>query len=215
MRRRWGLGIGVALGLALWAFEAEAVTRERLEERYQALLIDGSFDAEDAERLVDLALSDDLWISAEEAAFLAEVRERHGVDEGEAWEADGPETPLVKRARTWMLQAMRGGPASTAYLRAMRQLIALAMDPELGRDERFRLLELTDRYRRVERTHATRDALEAIALLLANPTEARLDREHRRKLELLEKRFQVPVILDGTSRQPGGPAAGKGRPGSR
>ena len=99
-----------------------------------------------------------------------------------------------------MVQALRAGVAGSGYRRAMQQLVLLAMDPDLTRAERFRLLELTDRYRRVDPAVATRDAMEAIALLLTNPTEARIDREHRRKLELLEKQIQVPILLDPASR---------------
>ncbi len=188
------LAIGVMVMLG--AGSAAAVPVSHLEERYRALTIDGGFDAQDAERLRDVALSDDLLLSRSEAEFLAARLRRHGLEVDESLTADAPEGPAVKRGRTLMLQALRAGSGGAEYRRAMQQLIGLAMSPELTAAERFRLLELTDRYRRVDPAVSTRDALEAIALLLTNPTEARLDREHRRQLELLEKRFQVPVILD-------------------
>lgn len=194
------LAVGIVLGLLAPLAAAEALPLSRLEERYRALTIDGAFDAGDAERLVVLALSDDLLLSRQEAAFLAERHRRHGLEEAEELVADRPEEPFVKRARTLMLQALRSGVAGAEYSRAMRQLVRLSMDPELSRADRLRMLELVDRYRRVDATVSTRDTLEAIALLLTNPTEARLDREHQRKLEQLEKQFQVPVILDAASR---------------
>lgn len=199
MRWHAAFGMLVMLGGLLGA-PAGAVPLDRLEERYRALMIDGVFDASDAARLVVLALSDDLLLSRQEAGFLSERFRRHGIEETERLAPDPAESLAVKRARTLMLQALRAGVGGQEYRRAMQQLIVLAMDPELARDERFRVLELVDRYRRVDGTVATRDALEAIALLLTNPTEARLDREHRRQLELLEKQFQVPVILDAASR---------------
>lgn len=191
-------------GMFLAPLQARAVPVDQLEARYRDLTIDGVYDAADAERMEALALSDDLVLSREEAEYLAARRREHGLDASEELAADGPETLAVKRARTLMLQALRAGIGAPGYPRAMRQLIALAMDPELTREERFRIVELTDRMRRVDPAVASRDVLEGIALLLTNPTEARLDREHRRKLELLEKQFQVPVILDAT---------GKGAPG--
>ena len=199
---RFCLAVGIAVGLlgALGASAVHAVPLAQLEERYKALTIDGAFDDGDAEQLWLLALSDDLLLSRQESEFLAERSRRHAVAETESLAPDGPEDAAVRRARTLMLQALRAGIASAQYRRAMQQLVLLAMDPDLTRAERFRMLELTDRYRRVDGTVTTRDALEAIALLLTNPTEARLDREHRRKLELLEKQFQVPVILDAASR---------------
>jgi hypothetical protein len=199
---RWLVAVGIAVGIVglLGGSMAEAVPVDRLEERYRALTIDGGFDAGDADRLVVLALSDDLLLSRQESEFLRERHRRHAVEEAESLAADGPEEPAVRRARTLMLQALRAGVAGSEYRRAMRQLVQLAMDPELSRTERFRMLELVDRYRRVDPALSTRDALEAIALLLTNPTEAGLDREHRRQLERLEKQFQVPVILDAASR---------------
>ena len=179
---------------------AGAVPVDRLEERYRALMIDGVFDATDAERLTLLALSDDLLLSRQEADFLVERHRRHGIEEAESLAPDGPEGLVVRRARTLMLQALRSGVGAQAYQRAMQQLILLAMGEDLSRDERFRLLDLVDRYRRVDATVATRDALEAITLLLTNPQEARVNREHRRKLELLEKQFQVPLFIDPASR---------------
>lgn len=200
-----GIAVGIALGSLAPGLVAGAVPVERLDACYRDLMIDGAFDAGDAERLQVLALSDDLLISRQEAEFLAERQRRHALSEPEGLPADGAEGLAVKRARLLMLQALRAGVAGAEYRRAMRQLVQLAMDPELTREERFRMLELVDRYRRVDPALGTRDALEAIALLLTNPTEARLDREHRRQLERLSKQFQVPVILDAASHsmQPG------------
>jgi hypothetical protein len=200
MRGRVALGIFVLLTGVLGGFPAGAVPVDRLEEQYRALMIDGSFDASDAERLTALALSDDLRLSRQESEFLVERIRRHRLEETETLAADGPEGLAVKRARTLMLQALRAGIGAQQYQRAMQQLVLLAMGSDLSRDERFQMLELVDRYRRVDATVSTRDTLEAIALHLSNPDEARLDREHRRKLELLEKQFQVPVILDAASR---------------
>lgn len=185
---------------ALGGAPAGAVPLDRLEERYRALMIDGAFDASDAERLMQLALSDDLLLSRQEFEFLMERYRRHGIEEAESLAADGPEGVAVRRARTLMIQALRAGVGAQAYQRAMQQLILLAMGDDLSREERFRVLDLVDRYRRVDATIATRDALEAIALLLTNPQEARLGREHQRKLELLSKQFQVPILLDSASR---------------
>jgi len=203
MRGRMAPGMLVLLVL-LWGVlggvPAGAVSLDRLEERYRALLIDGVLDASDADRLVVLALSDDLRLSRPEVEFLVERARRHGLEETESLAADGPEGLAAKRARTLMIQALRAGIGAQEYRRAMQQLVLLAMGSDLSREERFQVLELVDRYRRVDATVATRDALEAIALLLTNPAEARLDREHRRKLELLEKQFQVPVLLDAASR---------------
>lgn len=202
-RARLGIaafGIVVLLAGLLGAAPAGAVPIERLEEQYRALMIDGSFDASDAERLTALALSDDLRLSRQEVEFLVERHRRHGLEEAESLAVDPPEGIGVKRARTLMLQALRAGVGAQQYQRAMQQLILLAMGTDLSRPERFQVLELVDRYRRIDATVSTRDALEAIALLLTNPDEARLDREHRRKLDLLEKQFQVPVILDAASR---------------
>ncbi len=195
-----GIAVGLALGSLAPGLVAGAVPVDRLDARYRDLMLDGAFDAGDAERLQVLALSDDLLISRQEAEFLAERQRRHALDETESLAADGAEGLAVKRARILMLQALRAGVAGSEYRRAMGQLVQLAMDPELTRAERFRMLELVDRYRRVDPAVSTRDALEAIALLLTNPTEARVDREHRRQLERLEKQFQVPVILDAASR---------------
>jgi pimeloyl-ACP methyl ester carboxylesterase len=191
------LGVVLILAVLSWGGRVGAVSIDRLDERYRALTLDGDFEASDAERLIDLALSDDLLISGPEAAFIAERVQRHGLAEVEvSADATGAEELGVRRARELMLQALRAGIGRTEYRRAMQQLVMLAMDPELTRAERFRILELSDRYRRVDPAVATRDAMEAIALLLTNPTEARLDREQRRMLERLEKQFQVPVILD-------------------
>lgn len=191
------LGVVLILAVLSWGGRVGAVSIDRLDERYRALTLDGDFEASDAERLIDLALSDDLLISGPEAAFIAERVQRHGLAEVEvSADATGAEELGVRRARELMLQALRAGIGRAEYRRAMQQLVMLAMDPELTRAERFRILELSDRYRRVDPAVATRDAMEAIALLLTNPTEARLDREQRRMLERLEKQFQVPVILD-------------------
>ena len=198
-----GLAAVVSLVLLmgpLAGFPAGAVPVDRLEERYRALMIDGEFDASDAERLTLMALSDDLLLSRQESEFLVERHRRHGLEETESLAVDLPEGLVVRRARTLMLQALRAGVGAQAYQRAMQQLVLLAMGDDLSRDERYRVLDLVDRYRRVDATVATRDALEAIALLLTNPQEARLNREHRRKLELLEKQFQVPLFIEPASR---------------
>lgn len=176
-----------------------AVPLDRLEARYRSLTIDGTFDAVDAESLISLALSDDLLFSRQEAEFIAQRLKRHDVQDVEPPVADAADGPVVTRARRLMVQALGAGIGGTDYRRAMQQLIALAMAPDLTREERFRTLELVDRYRRVDPAVSTRDALEAIALLLTNPTEARLAREHRRQLELLERQFQVPILLPAAS----------------
>lgn len=205
----WGIAavLSASLGAGAWAMPVE-----RLQERYDALMIDGVFDAGDAEALMALALSDDLLFDRAEVAFLAERLSVHGVSQVELPRADASDAEElgVRRARVLLLQALRAGIGAAEYRRAMRELVMLAMDPELARAERFRILELLDRFRRQDSALATRDALEAVALLLTNPTEARLDREQRRKLEQLEKQFQVPVILDGTGQDPRGPGPEKG-----
>lgn len=196
-RRAW------ALAAFLVAFQVAgplgAMPLDRLDAHYRSLTIDGTFDAADAENLIGFALSDDLLFSRQEAEFIARCLKRHGVQDVEPPLADAPDGPVVSRARRLMVQALAAGIGKADYRRAMQQLIALAMAPELTREERFRTLELVDRYRRVDPAVSTRDALEAIALLLINPTEARLDREHRRQLELLERQFQVPILLPAAS----------------
>lgn len=216
--RLWRGGLcagGIAVALAVGgACGAAAMPVERLQERYQALTIDGDFDASDAEVLTAYALSDDLRYGREEVAFLAERLARHGLSGVDLPRADAEDVEElgVRRARVLLLQALRAGIGGTDYRRAMQQLVMLAMDPDLTRAERFRMLELLDRYRRLDAALATRDALEGVALLLTNPTEARLDREQRRKLEQLEKQFQVPVILD--TREPAN-QRDSGPPGAR
>lgn len=194
---------GVAIGLALvlgGAAAAWAVPASRIERMAQDLVIDGVFDLDDAERLVRLAWSDDLLVDGQESGALLAVVRRYGLRDAELPGVDAPATPGVERARRLMVQALRAGIGRTEYRRAMQQLIALAISEDLTRDDRYRVLELVDRYREVDPAVGTRDALDAIALLLTNPTEARRDREHRRQLELLEKQFQIPVFLDPASR---------------
>ncbi len=207
---RWRAGLLIALlvsaGLSIDFYRpAAAVSPERMETAYRSLTIDGYFDASDAEQLVLLALSDDLLITRPEAVYITERLTRHALTEVEAPVADPADGVWVQRGRRLLVQALRAGIGGTEYRRAMQQLVVLAMDPAIGLAERFRLLELLDRYRRVDPAVGTRDVLEGVALLLTNPEEARLDREQRRKLELLEKEFQVPVILDGRGEAPPDP----------
>lgn len=201
MTRPWLL----ALVLALNAAPAEAARTphlDKLKRLHADLVLDQPLDRSKLDRLLAVALENDLLVDREERTLLERyIAQGYDDPTGEA----APEievtfggSPLkgwVARVQKLLVQALKASPASSQYRRSLQELIAIAWRPDLAAAEREQVLALLDNYRLVDAKQATDDVMTALAILFTNPEDAREDRAHRRQLELLSSLANRPAIL--------------------
>lgn len=197
----------VALCLLLsWCAQPADAARtphlDQLKRLHADLILDQPLDRAKLDRLLAVALANDLVIDPAEQALLERFIARGYSDPtGDA----APEiavtfqgAPLkgwVARVQKLLMLSLNASPASLRMRQTLGELIAIAWRQDLTGDQRDQVLVLLDHYRQVDRKARTEDVMTALAILFTNPEEAREDREHRRQLELLGKLANRPVIV--------------------
>lgn len=177
----------------------------RLARLLVELTQDQPLDAEKFDRLILAALSNDLVIDRAESAFLANALDKAD-PEGFA-DAPAEVTPTfegsppsgwVARAQKLLVSMLRATALSGQTATSLGQLAAIALRHDLSAQERDRILTLIAHYRQASTAHITRDPLAAIEAALIDPDSALRTIEHRRQLELIERRGNMPSLLRGT-----------------
>lgn len=203
MIRPWLLAL---LFLVPWDASPATAARtphlDRLTRLHADLVLDQPLDRAKLDRLVAVALENDLLVDRGEHALLERFIAR-GYDDPTGESAPEIEvtfggSPLkgwVARVQKLLVASLGTSPASAAYRRALQELVAIAWRPDLAPSEREQVLVLLDHYRQVDRKQQTEDLMTALAVLFTNPEDARADREHRRQLELLMKLANRPVLV--------------------
>ncbi|MBO9539619.1 hypothetical protein J7643_03400 [bacterium] len=176
----------------------------RLERLLTELTQDQPLDAAKFDRLILAALTNDLLIDREEAAFLTRSLDHAGpdgfVDEAPdvsaTFEGVKP-SGWVARAQQILVRTLKASTLNGPTATALQQLGTIALRSDLDGKARDQILTLIANYRRVATTQVTRDPLEAIEAVLIDPEGALRTAEHRRQLELLDRRGNMPSMLRG------------------
>lgn len=195
----------LVMGLLVPAPPAEAARTphlDRLTRLHADLVLDQRLDNAKLDRLVAVALENDLLIDKGEHAllerFIAQGFDDPTGDAAPELEATFGGAPLkgwVLRVQKLLVSSLKASPTGPQMRRALQELVAIAWRTDLGAAERDQVLVLLDHYRLVDRKQQTEEVMTALAVLFTNPEEAREDREHRRQLDLLGKLANRPVIV--------------------
>lgn len=198
-RRSLLITIIFGLGTVTAAAAARAPHLDRLNRLHADLILDQPLDRSKLDRLLAVALENDLVIDRSEQAMLERFIDQGYEDPtGDA----APEievtftTPLrgwAARAQKLLVTSLNTPTLGAATRRALAELIAIAWRNDLSDEQREQVLVLLDNYRLVDRRQQTDDVITALAVLFSNPEEARADREHQRQLEILSKLVNRPV----------------------
>lgn len=179
----------------------ESLALYRLRRLHTDLTADQPLDRSKLERLRRVALEDDLMITAAESKLLSEfVRQGYQDPTGEPAPDINPTFDAapkgwVERARRWLIEALRGGVGTGRTERALKQLVALAWRDDLKATERDEILQLLDNLREIDPAQRSRDAYEALGLILTNPDQARRDENYRRSIETLARKANMPSLF--------------------
>lgn len=187
-----------------FAMPLRAPHLNRLKRLYHDLTIDQPLDRTKLDRLVQVALEDDLLIDRQEQALL-ESFIGHGYTDPTGDEAPEVMTTFdgqapkgwVARAQRLLLTALHASLLSRRGSLALRELVAIAWRSDLTGDDRTQMLELIDHYREVDTKQQSRDAMVGLSVLIANPDRARLDEAHRYQLAVLARLANSPTVLWG------------------
>lgn len=192
----------LALPCAQAALAARAPHLDRLHRLHADLVLDQPLDRAKLDRLMAMALANDLVVDSQEQALLERfIAQGYADPSGDSAPEiavtfqEGPPTGWVARVQKLLVSALDASPASRQTRRALAELVAIAWRTDLTSDARERVLVLLDNYRQVDRKQGTDDVMTALAVLFTNPEEAREDREHRRQLDLLSKLANRPVLV--------------------
>lgn len=192
----------LALPCAQPALAARAPHLDRLNRLHADLVLDQPLDRAKLDRLMAMALANDLVVDSQEQALLERfIAQGYADPTGDSAPEiavtfqGGPLTGWVARVQKLLVSALDASPASRQTRRALGELVAIAWRTDLTSDARERVLVLLDNYRQVDRKQGTEDVMTALAILFTNPEEAREDREHRRQLDLLSKLANRPVLV--------------------
>lgn len=188
----------VSLATPVWAGPQSL---RSLDETYQALILDGSLSTHEVQRLRIIALSDDLRIDPQEAqAIRRYIQRSHSAEFGGApsieasWGGNAP-PGWAARTQRLLVELLNEQLGSQRQSWIFRELTAIALRP-LTDDERLHSLDLVDHFHEVSRVHRTRDAVSVLSVLFSNPDEFRTNREYLRRLEILGRQFNIPVLLN-------------------
>jgi|GEM_PF-2361983 hypothetical protein len=200
MPRRWWSAVLVALLVVPAPAMARSPHLDQLKRLYADLTIDQPLDRDKLDRLIQVALEDDLVIDVAEKAllegFIAKGYEDPTGDGPPEIETTFP-APLkgwAKRAQTLLVTMLHSSVTSRRGGLALKELVAIAYRDDLSADDRQAILTLVDNYRQVDTKQTSRDVLEALTLIVADPVGARQDREHQRQLELLDRLTNRPNL---------------------
>ena len=100
----------------------------------------------------------------------------------------------AKRAQILLIRARHATLGTNEAQEALRELVAIAWRQDLTSEDRLHILKLIDNYRKVDDRQDSKDAMEGLALLVSNPTEAARDRAHQWQLEVLSRMSNEPKI---------------------
>lgn len=183
------------------ATAARAPHLDRLTRLHADLVLDQPLDRAKLDRLVAVALENDLVVDRLEQGLL-ERFVAQGYDDPTGESAPEIEVTFARPLGGWparvqkllvaSLQAQTLGPKVRQVL---RELVAIAWRDDLAADERDQVLTLLDNYRQVDRRQRTDDVMTALAVLFTDPEEAKADRDHRRQLDLLTQLANRPVLV--------------------
>lgn len=176
----------------------------RLERLLVDLTLDQPLDAAKLDRLIQVALTNDLLIDRAESALLAQALERA---EPDSFLDDAPDVTAtfdgaapsgwVARAQKLLVSMLRATALSRQTARTLQQLGAIALRQDLGAQDRERILTLIAHYRQVATAQITRDPLEAIEAAVIDPANALRTADHRRRLELIDRLGNMPSMMRG------------------
>lgn len=203
MRTPW-LMLGVSwllLGGMTDAAPERSPQLDRLRHLYANLTLDSPLDRAKLDRLRAAALEDDLIVDAREQALMEGfIAKGYQDPTGESapetlptFEGKAPKG-WVARAQKLLIASLHAGLLSRTGAQSLRELTAIAWRDDLTADDRQQILDLIDNYRAVETKERSQDVLEGLSVLVANPQEAKSDRDHHRQLEALEKLTNRPLI---------------------
>lgn len=183
------------------ALAARSPQLDRLVRLHADLILDQPLDRAKLDRLVAVALENDLVIDRQEQALL-ERFVAQGYDDPTGDTAPAIEVTFASRLVGWparvqklLVGSLQASVGSLKGRQALRQLIAIAWRSDLSDEARDQILVLLDNYRLVDPKQETDDVMTALAVLFTDPEEARADREHQRELEILSRLANRPVYV--------------------